>query len=75
MTTQFLISKVEDVFGINIDEIQSNSRLREATDARKAIVYFLRKYFNIGSNNIATEIKRKHCTIIWYFREAEYLIK
>ena len=75
MTSKVLFKKVEEVFGVDIEEIQSISRLRTTTDARKALVYFLRKYLKMGSNAIAKIINKGHDMIVYYYREAESLIK
>lgn len=73
-TSKDIISKVEEVFEVDIETIQSNSRIREVTDARKAITYFLRKYLNMGSNSISYELNKGHYMVIYYYREAESLI-
>ena len=74
MTTKKIISEVSKAFKVTIDEICSDSRLRENADARKAVVYFLRKYTAVSNNNVASEIKKNHATIIYYYRQAESLI-
>lgn len=66
---------VSSIFFIDLDQIMSRTRKREVSDARKAIVYFLRRYFKMSSNDIAKQIKRSHCVVDYMYKGAETLIK
>lgn len=73
--TEKLFSSIEMVFGIDMQELQSISRVRVVTDARKAITYFLRTHFKTKDHDIAKIINKDRSVVGYMFDGAKSLIE
>ena len=74
-TIEKLFSSIEIVFGIDMQKMQSISRIRIVTDARKATTYFLRTHFKMKDDDIAKIINKDRSVVGYMFNGAESLIK
>lgn len=74
-TTEKLFKSIEMVFGTNMDEVRSISRIRPVTDARKAIIYFLKTHFNMRPHDMAIVINKHRSVMGYMFDCAEFLIR
>lgn len=70
-----MISSVERVFRVEMKDIASRSRHRVVTDARKAVVYFLRGHFDMMDIDIADMIDRDRSSVGHMFNDAAFMIE
>lgn len=73
-TIEGMISSVERHFQVEMKEIVSKSRHRVVTDARKAVVYFLRSNFALKDLKISEMIVRDRSAVGHMFNDAKFMI-
>lgn len=69
-----LIESVSSAFDIKVEDIKSKSRVRKITDARKALVYFLRKQLRMRNVDICGIINKDHSVVNYLFNAAETIM-
>lgn len=75
ITTKKILSLVSLTFGVTVNEIQSKSRIREVSDARKATAYLCSKHLKMLHGDIALQVKRDDNHVNYLLNQADSLLR
>lgn len=70
-----IFSLTSFTFGVTISQISSRSRIREVSDARKAVTHLLSKYLKMPVKAITAEVNRSEDHVGYLLRGADSLLK
>ena len=59
-----IILKVCNYYGVSVDELMSESRLRKIADARNTLYYIFHKCYQMTSTEVAKMFNKNHATIL-----------
>lgn len=72
---ELVLTKIEEILGINVDDIKGKCRKREFVEARYIYAYIMKTKTNYSLSRIARPINRNHDIIIYYNKMFETISK